>query len=273
MKNECYGEIPCIEQNGAWKMHKYDSDVSRNEFDQVYRDFESWLEDYYENKGAPKDQMPCYFIGDFPNERTQQLEFNNHNARTGELIYALQGVLKLRGNNTWRIAVGAYWHEDVIMVYQNAICRDRVLQDHEIECEVHNINLRHIDRDRRKEVERSTRLDRVLPFLKDAYITALDGRVGPRRVLVEKGNGKDDGLIRMWVLLPRKVDVLDIGEYSVTPDACVIDNRYLLPTGEVLDTRRPMPSDALLLTLWEFEENPDRVFVMERGHSRTHIQY
>jgi hypothetical protein len=262
-----FGTPSVLEHDGPWKRTPDDPDVTEEEYDQVYDAFEDFLNCRFGATDGGREK-PCYFRGDNTHDRTQQLEFRTFDALTPEFVRELQGLLRRAPYRLWRIFVWAGAPEDMLVIYPDVICAARALSDSEQDDEIRAIARRQIERDRRREEERQARIDRMRTFLAGAYDKA--ARSGRIAYLVhsERGTGKDDGRVWMWLGHPHDQKWLKLG-YQTRPKALRWETFYLLPDDRLLDKMARPPSNAMLLIMWGFEEDESRKLVLEKGSERV----
>jgi hypothetical protein len=244
-----YGELPLIEHRGHWRSHPNDDDVTEDEYEDVYDAFQRHTDEVL--KQNPYDRL-CYIIGDFQGDRTQTLVVNDLSVLNADLIRDLQSLLRRPNYRNWRIAVEAAILEDWIMIYPGAVCTDRRLEPGEVDEAIELVRDRQMRIRQRREDERQERIDRVRPLLRDAYAVALVENELAYQVQVEICSGKDDGLVRMWVIHPIPTEYGEINDYVVDPDAYLLEEFSLTADGEIRRGIWPKQPNALLLALWEF---------------------
>ncbi len=267
------GPLPYVEHPGLWKSAPNDPDVTDDEYDRVYEEFSRRLKACLGGwKGLKFDQR-CYFIGDFCGDRTQCLQFPDFNMLTPALVRELRQMLQEPRYRQWRIAIGAHSPEEVILIYPSAVCTSRALAEEELDAVVSELADRNVQRDERAEKERLERIDRVRPLLADAYAAARGCGDLALLVSVERGTGKDDGLIRMWIIHPEAEHEFDLHEYEMYPDAVYSEAFHITPDGGIHEESGKVGKEELFLALWEFEENESKTFTLEKGADKVDLSY
>jgi len=267
-----YGTPSYYEYRGLWKSSPADADVTPAEYQEVYLAFSKWLDDRIADWDPLAKMPPCYFIGDFTYDRTQQMQFYDFGALTPQFVRSLQLLLQRREYVQWRIALGPGRPEDIIIVYPHAICASHELAPQSVDTVISETSERLVERDAQRELERQSRLDQLRPLLPEAYGRA---RASDRPILFKTEVNADgrEGTVRMWILHPRNEGLLQVDGYSNSPRAYLCETQYVLPDGILLETSRDMPHNGLFLAAWEFEQTSDRVFTMERAGCVTKFEY
>ena len=234
--------------NGPWKSGPGDPDVTDREYDVIHSVFSDQLDIMLGQQDRQWPDLRGYFVGDCYGTRTQQLEFADRDALTPHLVRELQRLLRIGRFERWRIAIVGNLPEDVILIYPSAICTNRRLSNDELDDVVNDIKRRDAEFERRREEEREARIDRVRPFLKDAYADASRGEALAHLVHTEISPGEDGELVRMWVIHPNDDDMFDLDDYETEPDAGHSEDFLLLPDGSLTKRTAEIPIRMTVMT-------------------------
>jgi hypothetical protein len=265
-----YGELPLIEHYDDWKSDPHDDDVTEDEYEDVYLTFQGHIDEVL--KQDPFDRL-AYVVGDFHGDRTQKLVFNDLSVLNADLIRDLQSLLRRPNYRNWRVAVEAAILEDWIMIYPGAVCTDRRLEPGEVDEAIELVRDRQMRIRQRREDERQERIDRVRPLLRDAYAVALVENELAYQVQVEICSGKDDGLVRMWVIHQMPRELAEPDSYVADPEAYLLEEFSLLRDGEIKKGVWPEEREALLLALWEFPADERKRLRFEREGRVSELPY
>lgn len=265
----CWSET---EDGVCWKSRPDAPDVSPEEYEATYGELMKFLDSLPDHRDERGDQR-CYFRGDFTGERTQQLEFNDIAALTPRLVHELCELLLRPEYHRWRIWIGSELESETILIYPGAVCTSRILADVEADAEVAEIARRQTARRADAERAREARLARVQPLLRDAYASA---KVFPGlayQVRTERGAGKDERLVWMWVIHTAERHVFDLDECETDPEAVYVEQFFLTSDGILLHALGERPDGSVLLVLWEFEGNDEKTFTLSNGARTLMLQY
>lgn len=263
-----YGTPSFLEHDGYWKRAPSDPDVTPEEYDQVYHEFDAFISHRIaasRGSSAVFPDVPYYFRGNFTGDRTQQLDFRDFSELTPEFVRELQAELEHVRGGMWRIIIWAWTPEELIVVYPNVVCIDTALSEAEQDARVSEVARRQVARDARREDERQARIARVRPLLRDAYGDARASDKLAYLVHAEGGSGKDDGRVWMWLIHPSDSNRIYLNEYRTQPYAQTWETFYLLPDASLVTKRRDAPDEAVLLVLWGFTEGEEHSLTLQRG--------
>ncbi|MEK6798998.1 MAG: hypothetical protein AABZ12_08550 [Planctomycetota bacterium] len=268
-----YGNLSYYEHRGDWRSSPGEGLVGTREYEEVYLSLRQWLRARFAGHPRADEGYPCYIVGDYRPERTQQLEIYELEILTPDFVRDIQAELRRRGWTRWRILVSASMPEDIIIIYPGAICGTWRLGEDETDATIVATAAR-MDR-RRREVEESRRerFDRARAMLPDAIRRALDRPLELLLVHKEKGWYDLSEVWWLWILHPRTDDYYDLREYAKFPTAYTAEVFYVREDGSLVDRNERKPADGWIVCAWQFEEAPDRVFVMERNGRRFEFPY
>lgn len=269
----CYGILCHLQHQGLWKSSPSDSDVTKEEYAEAYSRFSGWLDQILGIRTERGGDVPSYFVGNFKYDRSQQLEFYDFSLLTPEFVRKLQEFLRQPENCLWRVGIPASDPRDILIIYPAAVCSDRVVPEPEQDLVVSAVSERHVEEDRRRVEEREHRIDRVRPYLADAYNMANEEANLLHLVYTESFQTPGGGTVRMWIVHPRSEGPLDLSCYLNTPRASLCERFYLLQGGVLTDTRRKKPAKAFVIAQWDIEEDPSRTFIMQRDGRTTTFSF
>jgi hypothetical protein len=192
---------------------------------------------------------------------------------TPHLVRELQRFLFERGLDSWRISIGAATPEEVILIYPTVVCQDRPLAENEIDPVVTDMSKRYVEMDRVRKQAIQDRRDGIRHLLVDAYAAAKESGGLAYALHVEREEGPEGVLIRLWTIHPHDTWTLDVDQYETDPEALIHDDLYVSSDGRFQEEREREADDCVVLILWEFEENEEKTLFLQNGLQSVELRY